>query len=223
MFCFTFAESSFPFRILRDQCQRGAQVPSPETQTLCISVLWPCHDFSEASALGAQAESFFSSIHSSYMFFFTNWFIDKFFLQAPSNAEPPQRDGDARRDSLTIRWADFSHSEPPVLYVELQHDGGFGGDFTTTLAIRRLAHPHIGTVGRLWGGRRLNAPVSISTSLYSYRWVSQGSVSFSEFFLVLFLHSLFYILLFIFYIFLHCSTFSIVILYSISYIAFYVL
>lgn len=57
--------------------------------------------------------------------------------QAPPNVEPPWRNDRAlvRRDSLNIRWT-IPHSEPPVLYVELEHDGGFGGNFTTTLAIR---------------------------------------------------------------------------------------
>ena len=49
-------------------------------------------------------------------------------FQAPPNVEPPWRNDRAlvRRDSLNIRWT-IPHSEPPVLYVELEHDGGFGG------------------------------------------------------------------------------------------------
>ena len=65
-------------------------------------------------------------------------------FQVPPNVEPPWRNDRAsvRRDSLNIRWT-IPHSEPPVLYVELEHDEGFGGNFTTTLAIRRLRDGNI--------------------------------------------------------------------------------
>ena len=69
-------------------------------------------------------------------------------FQAPPNVEPPWRNDRAlvRRDSLNIRWT-IPHSEPPVLYVEWEHDGGFGGNFTTTLAIRRWDAMGMGTHG----------------------------------------------------------------------------
>lgn len=54
--------------------------------------------------------------------------------QAPV-IEPVWRGGSPLRDSLTVRWR-IPVAQPAVEMVELQHDEGFGGNFTVTLSIR---------------------------------------------------------------------------------------